>query len=417
MLVGLDNAGKSSTAKRLAGEPVDSIVPTVGFSSVKLKHRGYSVVIYDLGGSPQIRGIWHRYFVDVHGVIYVVDASDMSRIEESRKALHELLAHEKLAGKPLLLLANKQDQDGALDEIDIVERLNVEALVNQQKCPTLVETCSTTGAPHGRKPHVDPGILSGYRWLLRRIINEYDKLNARVEQDLEEQRVANEVARQDWLRRQDTDLQADSLPSDNEITHDPFQPINTLVEHNGYTSVNGHVATNGHVTALKPLTPSDSPDSSSHTVEGEYIPLHSPVPSPPPPAEPNILVISEPQPIDIVMAVKDQFEWKMNEQKRRNKKLLLRRTNRTAPTSASSEPGRGHKELPPLKVAQSCPWARPVTAKSLPSQGWGLTMSLEEMPPVTTTANKLSLQVLSTPKQLMSSDSDDEDVVIYTPHS
>ena len=46
-------------------EPLDTVVPTVGFSSFTLTHRGYSVVIYDLGGGPQIRGIWHRYYVDV----------------------------------------------------------------------------------------------------------------------------------------------------------------------------------------------------------------------------------------------------------------------------------------------------------------------------------------------------------------
>jgi ADP-ribosylation factor-like protein 13B len=46
-------------------EPLDTVVPTVGFSSVSLTHRGHCVVIYDLGGGPQIRGIWHRYYVDV----------------------------------------------------------------------------------------------------------------------------------------------------------------------------------------------------------------------------------------------------------------------------------------------------------------------------------------------------------------
>jgi hypothetical protein len=41
--------------------------------------------------------------LQVHGVIFVVDASDMSRLEEGRGALEKLLSHEKLAGKPVLL--------------------------------------------------------------------------------------------------------------------------------------------------------------------------------------------------------------------------------------------------------------------------------------------------------------------------
>lgn len=62
-------------------------------------------------------------------------------------------------------LANKQDKAGALDELDIVERLNVERLVNMQQCPTLVETCAA-GVPieNGRKRTLDPGINNGYRY-------------------------------------------------------------------------------------------------------------------------------------------------------------------------------------------------------------------------------------------------------------
>ncbi|XP_069700555.1 uncharacterized protein [Periplaneta americana] len=200
LLVGLDNAGKTTAAKNLVGEPVDSVVPTVGFSSVSLTHRGYSVVIYDLGGGPQIRGIWHRYFVDVHGVIFVVDASDVSRFEEGRNVLETLLAHGKLAGKPVLLLANKQDREGALDELDIVEQLNVEAVVNEYRCPTLVEMCSATVVKNSRGK-VDPAIHNGFKWLMNRIIRDYSNLNSRVESDVLVQRKQEEQEKKERLER------------------------------------------------------------------------------------------------------------------------------------------------------------------------------------------------------------------------
>jgi hypothetical protein len=41
--------------------------------------------------------------LQVHGVIFVVDASDTPRLEEGRGVLERLLSHEKLAGKPVLL--------------------------------------------------------------------------------------------------------------------------------------------------------------------------------------------------------------------------------------------------------------------------------------------------------------------------
>lgn len=65
LLVGLDNAGKTVAAKGLAGESIDSVVPTVGFSVVNLSYLNYIVKVFDLGGGPNIRGIWHKYFVDV----------------------------------------------------------------------------------------------------------------------------------------------------------------------------------------------------------------------------------------------------------------------------------------------------------------------------------------------------------------
>lgn len=80
-------------------------------------------------------------------------------MDECRKILEDLLRHDQISGKPVLLLANKQDLDGALDEIDVVDRLNVERLVNEQKCPTLVELCS---ASHFSKK-MDIGIENGYK--------------------------------------------------------------------------------------------------------------------------------------------------------------------------------------------------------------------------------------------------------------
>lgn len=46
-------------------EDTYNVLPTAGFSTVKLRHKGFNVSIYDLGGGPQIRDIWPRYFSDV----------------------------------------------------------------------------------------------------------------------------------------------------------------------------------------------------------------------------------------------------------------------------------------------------------------------------------------------------------------
>ncbi|KAK5640165.1 hypothetical protein RI129_010976 [Pyrocoelia pectoralis] len=196
LLVGLDNAGKSVAVKGLAGEPLDTVVPTVGLSVTYLKYNDYTIKVFDLGGGPNIRGIWKRYFVDVHGVIFVVDSSDYYRLDEARDVLNDILSDQKIMGKPILLLANKQDCQDALDELDIVEKLELEPLVNKRRCPTLVETCAAAN-----KSRPDPGIQKGYHWLINFIIRSYSKLNLRVEQDVKQQKLEEHAERLEKIER------------------------------------------------------------------------------------------------------------------------------------------------------------------------------------------------------------------------
>ncbi|XP_042235770.1 ADP-ribosylation factor-like protein 13B isoform X2 [Homarus americanus] len=186
LLVGLDNAGKTTAAKSIVGDPVEDVAPTVGFAPENLEYRGCEITIYDLGGGNKIRPVWAKYFSEVHGIIFVVDSSDAVRVRECRDVLFGLLADKKISGKPVLVLANKQDVEGALDEIDLVESLNVEQVVNKYKCPTRVETCSAVTT---RKHKPDKPIADGFRWLIDTIVVHYKEINKRVEDDLEKERL------------------------------------------------------------------------------------------------------------------------------------------------------------------------------------------------------------------------------------
>lgn len=185
ILIGLDNAGKTKTVNNLAGEKDDKVLPTVGFKAVNLVHKDTPVTIYDLGGGPHFRQIWPQYYSEVHGVIFVIDSSDFSRLDECRAVLEEVLSHDKISGKPVLVLANKQDKNGALDDIDVVEKLNIEPLVNKYRCPTLVESYSAfIENTKSKKIKIDPGLRKGYQWLLNYIIRRYGDINLRVQTDI-----------------------------------------------------------------------------------------------------------------------------------------------------------------------------------------------------------------------------------------
>ncbi|XP_068624498.1 uncharacterized protein [Battus philenor] len=185
ILIGLDNAGKTKTVNNLAGEKDDKVLPTVGFKAVNLIHKDTPVTIYDLGGGPQFRQIWSQYYSEVHGIIFVIDSSDFSRLDECKAVLEEVLSHDRISGKPVLVLANKQDKDGALDDIDMVEKLKIEPLVNKYRCPTLVESYSAY-PPDGKtkKLKIDPGLRKGYHWLLNYIVRRYGDINLRVQTDI-----------------------------------------------------------------------------------------------------------------------------------------------------------------------------------------------------------------------------------------
>jgi len=58
---------------------------------------------------------------------YMVDAADLDKLEASRNELHSLLDKPQLAGIPVLVLGNKRDLPGALDETGLIERMWVSA--------------------------------------------------------------------------------------------------------------------------------------------------------------------------------------------------------------------------------------------------------------------------------------------------
>ncbi|XP_013881247.1 ADP-ribosylation factor-like protein 13B, partial [Austrofundulus limnaeus] len=198
VMVGLDNAGKTATVRGIQGENPQDVAPTVGFSKVDLKQGKFEVTIFDLGGGKRIRGIWKNYYSESHGVVFVVDSSDVQRIQETRETMTEVLQHPRIAGKPVLVLANKQDQEGALAEADIIENLSLEKLVNENKCLCQIEPCS---AVLGCGKKLDKSIKKGLNWLLSNIAKDYEAIAERVQKDTAEQRALEEQDKKERAER------------------------------------------------------------------------------------------------------------------------------------------------------------------------------------------------------------------------
>ncbi|XP_061755949.1 ADP-ribosylation factor-like protein 13A isoform X2 [Nerophis ophidion] len=151
--------------------------PTQGCVRNQTRVENYLVTLLDVGGSV---GAWGDFYGEAHGIIFVVDSSDRPRIKEVKEVLADLLKQPRVAGKPILVLANKQDKMRALLGSDLTEMLSLEKLVNQSRSLCHIEPCS---ALMDIRRRADRKTLRGLRWLVRAISLDYLQLTTRLVQD------------------------------------------------------------------------------------------------------------------------------------------------------------------------------------------------------------------------------------------
>ncbi|KAI4992401.1 hypothetical protein ZWY2020_051818 [Hordeum vulgare] len=158
LMVGLDNSGKTTIVLKINGEDTSVISPTLGFNIKTIQYQKYSLNIWDVGGQKTIRSYWRNYFEQTDGLVWVVDSSDVRRLDDCRAELHNLLKEERLAGSSLLVFANKQDIQGALKPDEIAKVLNLEVM-NKDRHWKIVGCSAYTG----------DGLLQGFDWLVQDI--------------------------------------------------------------------------------------------------------------------------------------------------------------------------------------------------------------------------------------------------------
>ncbi|VDD96578.1 unnamed protein product [Enterobius vermicularis] len=134
-LVGMQNSGKTTFVNVIAsGQFTEDMIPTVGFNMRKITKGNVIIKVWDVGGQPRFRSMWERYCRGVNAIVFMVDAADEDKLEAARNELMQLLDKPQLEAIPVLVLANKKDLPGALDERQLIERMNLSAIQNREIC-------------------------------------------------------------------------------------------------------------------------------------------------------------------------------------------------------------------------------------------------------------------------------------------
>ncbi|TFB05071.1 ADP-ribosylation factor-like protein 1 [Trichoderma ghanense] len=177
LILGLDNAGKTTLLYRLKvrlheaaiylnacadfdwdqiGEVVTTI-PTIGFNVESVTYKNLNFNVWDLGGQTSIRPYWRCYYANTAAVIFVVDSTDIDRLQTAAEELSAMLNEEELKDAALLVFANKQDQPGAKGAGEISEALQLGELRDRNWS---IMACSAVDGS---------GVNEGMDWLVQTV--------------------------------------------------------------------------------------------------------------------------------------------------------------------------------------------------------------------------------------------------------
>ncbi|CAK9786037.1 unnamed protein product [Cutaneotrichosporon oleaginosum] len=160
LILGLDNAGKSTILYRITMGAVVASAPTVGSNHEIYEYKGVRFGLIDLGGQSSLRATWNQYFADTAAIILVIDSNDAARLALAKAELQKLVKAEELRTALLLVLANKQDlpaAEGRLTPAQVSEGLGLTDLRERE---WQIMGCSAlTGT----------GLVEGMDWLVTKL--------------------------------------------------------------------------------------------------------------------------------------------------------------------------------------------------------------------------------------------------------
>lgn len=159
IMIGLDNAGKTTIMYKLKLNETIETVPTISFNHEVVKYKNIEFKIWDLAGQDNFRKYWKSYYQGTKAIIYVVDSSDKDRIQQSKIEFDNVINEDSLKGVPIAVFANKSDIKDSMTPNEISEVLQLNSI--KDRSFSIFKTSATK----------EFGIKEGMNWIVD-IINQ-----------------------------------------------------------------------------------------------------------------------------------------------------------------------------------------------------------------------------------------------------
>jgi len=125
VFLGLDNAGKTTLLYMLQSDRFTQTDSTVHPHQAEVTIGNIRFNSYDLGGHLQARKTWREYCGQLDGIIFIIDAADRDRMQETKRELDSLLEMKELETVPFVIFGNKIDKKESLKEEELREYLGL----------------------------------------------------------------------------------------------------------------------------------------------------------------------------------------------------------------------------------------------------------------------------------------------------
>lgn len=129
VMFGMDGGGKTTILYRLKLNKVVQTIPTIGHNAESLDIvDDMPLLVWDVGLGAKGWPLLRHYLSGCNGFVFVVDSTDTEIFQEAKENLFMVLNFTEIVDIPFIVLANKQDLEGACSPSEVALYLDLERI-------------------------------------------------------------------------------------------------------------------------------------------------------------------------------------------------------------------------------------------------------------------------------------------------